>query len=971
MADLHVPIRAGTRHRLPRRRSSTTSSSNERVTSASTCVAYTNAADDHRRGLPRHRGPRRPVLRLGPRDAAPTTPRSWQYDGAGDAAAAEQRAPRATTGQRARRRSAAPPAAASRPAATRPCSTRAASSRSCKRHFAPLHAGDGRGGLRRPRRRCSCQVCRRAVRRTRPRADDRLLLRGRLDPAHRRRPVHPHRGDPPAAARQHRPARRRHHGPARPRLASRAPPTSRPSTTCCPATSRCRTPTATATSASYIEADGADGRLLGPHATPTWSACSRPGGATPPPPTTTAASTTCRASPATTRTYQTTLRHARRQGRRASSCWARTRPSARPTRGCTAWRWPSSTGWWCATSSRSRAATLLAATAPRSRRASCAPRTSAPRSSSCPAAAHTEKDGTFTNTQRLLQWHHKAVEPQGDCRTDLWFIYHLGRIDPGEAGRLQRPEGPADPRPDLGLPDRRAARRARRRGRAARDQRLGRRTARRCPAFTELKDDGSTACGCWIYCGCYADGVNQTARRTPRRRAELGRRPSGAGPGRPTGASSTTGPRPTPRAGRGRSARSYVWWDERAGRVDRPRRARLRGDQAARLPAARGRRRPTDADRGDEPFIMQADGKGWLFAPTGLPTGRCPTHYEPQESPVRQPAVRAAAQPGAPGVPARRATATTRSPATRADVYPYVVTTYRLTEHHTAGGHEPRSTPYLSELQPEMFCEVSPELAAERGLDHGGWATIVTARGAIEARVLVTDRMPPLRVEGRAVHQIGLPYHWGSRGAGHRRRGQRAARRSSLDPNVHIQEVKALTCDIRPGRRPRGPALPELVEPTYRVRARRWRPTPMKVDLADARRSGGGYDDQPGRGWASSPTPRSASAARPARSPARSGTSVPDDGPRASPACPTTTPAPWAPTPGATSPSSSSGAEPGRRRTGLRWLMRSDVCKHCSRPRASRSARPGRCSAPSSAPWSSSTTSATAAATACRPARSG
>ena len=72
-------------------------------------------------------------------------------------------------------------------------------------------------------------------------------------------------------------------------------------------------------------------------------------------------------------------------------------------------------------------------------------------------------------------------------------------------------------------------------------------------------------------------------------------------------------------------------------------------------------------------------------------------------------------------------------------MFPYVATTYRLTEHHTAGGHVAASLPYLSELQPEFFCEVSPELAAERGLEHGGWATIITARTAIEARVLVTD----------------------------------------------------------------------------------------------------------------------------------------------------------------------------------------------------------------------------------------
>jgi formate dehydrogenase major subunit len=139
-----------------------------------------------------------------------------------------------------------------------------------------------------------------------------------------------------------------------------------------------------------------------------------------------------------------------------------------------------------------------------------------------------------------------------------------------------------------------------------------------------------------------------------------------------------------------------------------------------------------------------------------------------------------------------------------------VFTTYRLTEHHTAGGMS-RSLPYLAELQPAFFCEVSPELARERGLEHGGWATIVTARSAVEARVMVTDRMRTIEVQGRRVHQIGLPYHWGSRGI---TTGDSANDlfHLALDPNVHIQEVKAGACDIRPGRRPRGPKLREFVE---------------------------------------------------------------------------------------------------------------------------------------------------------------
>ncbi len=133
--------------------------------------------------------------------------------------------------------------------------------------------------------------------------------------------------------------------------------------------------------------------------------------------------------------------------------------------------------------------------------------------------------------------------------------------------------------------------------------------------------------------------------------------------------------------------------------------------------------------------------------------------------------------------------------------FPYILTTYRLTEHHTAGGMS-RWLEWLSELQPEMFCEVSPELAEEKGLRNGGWATIVTARAAIESRVLVTDRIRPIRMNGRVFHQIGLPYHWGSSGLS---RGDSANELSNFaaDPNVSIMNSKAHTANIEPGRRAR------------------------------------------------------------------------------------------------------------------------------------------------------------------------
>jgi formate dehydrogenase major subunit len=132
-----------------------------------------------------------------------------------------------------------------------------------------------------------------------------------------------------------------------------------------------------------------------------------------------------------------------------------------------------------------------------------------------------------------------------------------------------------------------------------------------------------------------------------------------------------------------------------------------------------------------------------------------------------------------------------------------------LTEHHTAGGMS-RHQPYLAELQPEAFCEVSPELAAAHGLSNGGWATLITARSAIELKVLVTERVKPLTVDGTITHQIGVPWHFGPNGLA---TGDSANDLTSiaLDPNAHIQESKVLTCAIQPGRRPRGPGLRELV----------------------------------------------------------------------------------------------------------------------------------------------------------------
>jgi len=425
-----------------------------------------------------------------------------------------------------------------------------------------------------------------------------------------------------------------------------------------------------------------------------------------------------------------------------------------------------------------------------------------------PAAAHTEKDGTFTNTQRLLQWRHKAVEPPGDARSELWFYYHLGRIIraklAGSADERDRPlldlawDYPTTGATDEPSPD------------AVLREINGSGPDGLLSAYTELKDDGSTAAGCWIYTGVYAGGTNHAASRRPGREQSLVAPDWGwAWPANRRILYNRASADP---AGRPWSERKkYVWWDADAGKwtgADVPDFEPTKPPdyvppEGATAQAAIG---------GADPFIMQTDGRAWLFAPAGLADGPLPTHYEPAESPVDN------ALYGQQANPVRQTYVEkhNRYNPVGSPFYPYVFTTYRLTEHHTAGAMS-RSLPYLSELQPEFFCEVSPALAAERGLEHLGWATIVSARTAIEARVLVTDRIPPLRVRGRTVHQVGLPYHWGPNGLS---TGDSANDLLSvvLDPNVHIQESKAATCDIRPGRRPRGPALLDFVA-EYRRRA--------------------------------------------------------------------------------------------------------------------------------------------------------
>jgi formate dehydrogenase major subunit len=413
-----------------------------------------------------------------------------------------------------------------------------------------------------------------------------------------------------------------------------------------------------------------------------------------------------------------------------------------------------------------------------------------------PAAGTAEKEGTFTNTQRLLQYREKAVDPPGDARSETWFMYHLGRrlkeraksdLHPRNDGlraltwNYSTEGNHAEPNVEEVLQEIN--------GYSSPDR-------QQLQHIKDLKNDGSTACGAWIYCGVFPQqGYNRALERNPK--DALGHGWGFAWPNDCRIIYNRASARPDGQPWSER--KKLVWWDENKKQwtgLDVP-------DYDKETPPSAPENiqhgKGVEALGGAKPFTLHPDGVAWLYVSSGLKDGPLPAHYEPLESVVKNGLYDQQTNPASdkkerPDNPYARSTGDPR--------FPYVLSTYRLTEHHTAGGMS-RQLSHLSELQPELFTEVSPELAAEIGLKNGAWATISTARAQVEARVLVTPRMRPLEIDGRIVHQIGLPYHWGYRGqvTGDVVNDLLVI---SEEPNVRIMETKALTCDITPGRRPRG-----------------------------------------------------------------------------------------------------------------------------------------------------------------------
>lgn len=413
-----------------------------------------------------------------------------------------------------------------------------------------------------------------------------------------------------------------------------------------------------------------------------------------------------------------------------------------------------------------------------------------------PAALPGEKEGTFTNTHRLVQWHDKVVDPPGDCRSDLWFFYHLGkRLKKLYAESTDLQDEPIKnlywDYPEIG-PNRDPSAEAVLKeinGYTWEDK-------KQLEGIKKIKDDGTTACGVWIYTGVFPKrDHNQARSRAPDA-------PDGPGTHLGWGFSwpdnrrilynrAAADPEGKPWSERKR----YLWWDEAKGRWDGYDVPDFPPDKAPDYsPDWSKKPKGMEALDGKSPFTMISDGKSSLFVPSGMKEGPLPTHYEPVESPVKNPLYGQQDNPVAKKW--KRPDNPYHAPADPA--YPYAITTYRLTEHHS-GAIPTRMVPSLAELQPEGFAEIPVELAEELGIENLDWVVVSTARGEVEAKALVTERLRPFVIDGKRVHQIGMPWHFGWQGYA---TGDVANTLTPVvgDPNTTIHEGKAFTCNLRKGR---------------------------------------------------------------------------------------------------------------------------------------------------------------------------
>ncbi len=372
-----------------------------------------------------------------------------------------------------------------------------------------------------------------------------------------------------------------------------------------------------------------------------------------------------------------------------------------------------------------------------------------------PTSCFAEEDGALTNSSRWLQWHWKGAEPPGEARTDIEIMAGIFT----RMRHLYETEGGAYPDPIVKLAWPYARREAPTPEELAREYsgkaladlydpkdktKLLRKAGEQLAGFGELRDDGTTASGCWIFCGAWTEAGNQMARRDNSDPTGIGqtRNWAWAWPANRrvlyNRASCDTAGKPFNRA------RTLVAWNGKSwGGVDVP---DFKADE--------------DPAGGMSPFIMNQEGVARFFAKGAMAEGTFPEHYEPFETPLGHNPLHPD-EPRATSNPAARVFKRDREEFGKAESFPCVATTYRLTEHFHYWTKHVRLNAIV---QPEQFVEIGEVHAKELGVAAGDHVKVSSNRGFIRAVAVVTKRIRPMTIEGKPVHTVGVPIHWGFKG---------------------------------------------------------------------------------------------------------------------------------------------------------------------------------------------------------------
>jgi formate dehydrogenase major subunit len=410
-----------------------------------------------------------------------------------------------------------------------------------------------------------------------------------------------------------------------------------------------------------------------------------------------------------------------------------------------------------------------------------------------PCAVSVEKEGSITNSGRWSQWRYKAAEPPGNARPDGDMLIDLMKKVKWFYKKAQkRGEGAVFPEPILNLKwdyttggkfdARKMAKEIN--GYFQKDVTISGKSFKKgdlVPSFAYLQADGSTSSANWLYCNSWTDKGNMAARRKretsgiglnlewawcwPVNRRIIYNRASVDPYGKPWD-----------------PEHPVIQWDAGAGKWvgDVP-----DGGWPPMLNAD-----GTPNPKTKYPFIMKTEGYAHIFGP-GLADGPFPEHYEAMECPVEKNLLSSQlVSPTAPTYGTEMDVYKTCDPR-----YPFVGTTYRVSEHWQTGVMT-RWQPWLLELQPQLFVEMSLELAELKGITNGEMVKVTSARGEVTAVAVVTPRFKPFNVQGNTVHQVGLPYHYGWV---HPKNGGDSANLltpSTGDPNTRIPETKAFMVNI-------------------------------------------------------------------------------------------------------------------------------------------------------------------------------